>query len=370
MKKADIETPALVIDLDIMERNIASMNQMLGDGPTKLRPHAKSHKTPEIAHYQMRAGAVGITCAKLGEAEAMADGGLKEILVANELVGAKKCQRAAELAKRCNLAIACETIQNAMDLSAAAQAAGSVIGAVIEMDIGNKRCGVRTNEQGVALAKAITAMPGLKFRGVMGYEGQTVFTNPIDERKAEIDRSLAKLVSLADAIRAEGIEVEMVSAGGTGSSMVTGHYPGITDIQAGSYILMDARYGGVEQVQYEQALTLLSTVVSRPLPDLAVLDYGLKSITREFGMPVPAPSKFRDGSPNPWGIDGLEMLGLSEEHARLAMKEPSRDLKVGDKVDIVPSHCCTTMNTHDIVYAVRNDCVEAVWKITGRGKFV
>jgi len=175
---------------------------------------------------------------------------------------------------------------------------------------------------------------------------------------------------MAHAIENAGIPVEIVSAGGTGTYNITGLFPGVTDIQVGSYILMDARYGSIEGINFEQSLYVLSTVVSRPLSDLAILDYGLKSVPAEFGFASPAPSTYRDGSHNAFGIDGTEVIGLSEEHARLALKNPSRDLKVGDKVDIVPTHCCTTMNTHDRVYVVRGDTVEAIWNITARGKCV
>lgn len=367
---SEIETPALLIDLDAFERNMDLMNKRLSDSPTKLRPHAKSHKTPEIAHAQIARGAIGITCAKLGEAEAMVDGGIRDVLIANQLIGPVKNRRAAELAKRCNLIVACESVFNVKELSEAARVANSTIGAVVEADIGNRRCGVRTKEQAVEVAKAIASAPGLVFKGIMGYEGHCVFIPELEKRRVETEKALTILVGMADAIRDAGLPVEIVSAGGTGTYDITGHFPGITDIQAGSYILMDSRYSSIEGIDFEQSLTLLSTVVSRPLRDLAILDYGLKSITREFGVPGPAPSVRKNGTFNPLGIDGTEVIGLSEEHARLGLVNPSRDLKVGDKVEIVPSHCCTTMNTHDIVYAVRNGYVEAAWRITGRGKFV
>jgi D-serine deaminase-like pyridoxal phosphate-dependent protein len=368
MRKEEIDTPALVIDIDTLERNLVLMNKRLADSPTKLRPHAKSHKTPEIAKLQIQYGAIGITCAKISEAEAMADGGIRDILVANELVGSFKNRRAAELAKRCNLIIACESAQNAQELSQAARAAGATIGAIVEIDIGNRRCGARTHERAIEVARAISSSPGLVFRGIMGYEGHCVFTNPLSKRREEAEKAIGDLVGYAEAIRRAGLPVEIVSGGGTGTYDITGHFPGITDIQAGSYMLMDARYAGTEGIDFENSLTLLSTVVSRPLDDLVVLDYGLKSTPREFGIPHPAPQVNQDGSINPFGMDGAEVFALSEEHARVQLKNPSRDLKVGDKVDIIPSHCCTTMNTHDFVYAVRKGWVEAVWRIAARGK--
>ena len=368
--KSEIETPALVIDLDAMERNIALMNYLLSDGPTRVRPHAKSHKTPQVGLAQVAGGAVGVTCAKAGEAEAMVDGGIKDVLIASELVGRSKNLRAARLAGRADLKVACESVQNVGELSVAAVEAGTTVGAVIEADIGNRRCGVRTPEQATELANAIVRAPGLVFRGIMGYEGQCVFIQEFEKRRAEAEKALGALIAMAEAIRAAGIPVEIVSAGGTGTFMIAGHYPGITDIQAGSYVLMDSKYAGIDGIPFEQSLMLLSTVMSRPLRDLAVLDYGLKSITREFGVPGPAPATRRDGTPNPFGLEGIEVLSMSEEHTRFALHNPTRDLKIGDKVDIVPSHCCTTMNTHDIVYAVRGEQVQDIWQITGRGRFV
>ncbi|MDP2859227.1 MAG: DSD1 family PLP-dependent enzyme [Bacillota bacterium] len=368
--KSEIETPALVIDLDAMERNMALMNKLLSDSPTIMRPHAKSHKTPQVGLAQIAAGAVGVTCAKAGEAEAMVDGGVKDVLIASELVGGSKNLRAARLARRADVKVACESAQNVSELSAAALEAGATVGAVIEADIGNRRCGVRTPEQAAELAKAIVRAPGLAFRGIMGYEGQCVFIQEVEKRRVEAEKALGTLMAMVEAIRAAGIPVEIVSAGGTGTFMITGHYPGITDIQAGSYVLMDSRYASIEGIPFEQSLTLLSTVMSRPLSDLAVLDYGLKSITREFGVPGPASAVRKDGTANPYGLDGVEVLGVSEEHTRFGLHSPSRDLRVGDKVDIVPSHCCTTMNTHDIVYVVRGEEVQDVWRITGRGKSV
>jgi len=368
--KSEVETPALVIDLDAMERNMALMNNLLSDSATKLRPHSKTHKTPQVGLAQVAAGAVGVTCAKAGEAEAMVDGGVKDVLIASELVGRSKNLRAARLARRADLKVACESAQNVRELSAAALEAGTTVGAVIEADIGNRRCGVRTPEQAVELARAIVAARGLVFRGIMAYEGHCVFIQEVDKRRVEAEKALGALMAMVEAIRAAGIPVDIVSAGGTGTFMIAGHYPGITDIQAGSYILMDSRYASMEGIPFEQSLTLLSTVMSRPLRDLAVLDYGLKSITREFGVPGPAPAIRKDGTLNSYGLDGIEVLGVSEEHTRFGLQNPSRDLKVGDKVDIVPTHCCTTMNTHDIVYVVRGEEVRDVWRITGRGKFV
>jgi D-serine deaminase-like pyridoxal phosphate-dependent protein len=370
VRKQDIETPALVIDLDALERNMDKIERDLQHSAAKLRPHAKSHKTPEIALKQLERGAVGITCAKMGEAEAMVEGGVDRVLISSELIGASKNRRAAELAKRAEVIVACENEFNVKELAHAARLAGSTPGAIIEADIGNRRCGVRSAEQAVALARIIADEPALRFRGIMGYEGQCVFIKQFDERRQAADKAISTLLEMAHAIENAGIPVEIVSAGGTGTYNITGLFPGVTDIQVGSYILMDARYGSIEGINFEQSLYVLSTVVSRPLSDLAILDYGLKSVPAEFGFASPAPSTYRDGSHNAFGIDGTEVIGLSEEHARLALKNPSRDLKVGDKVDIVPTHCCTTMNTHDRVYVVRGDTVEAIWNITARGKCV
>ena len=353
--KFDIDTPALLIDVDKMERNIQKMADYLKDRPAGLRPHTKTHKCPVIAHKQLRAGAIGITCAKLGEAEVMAQAGVNDILIANQIVGDRKITKLANMARHCDIMVAVESAENAADLAAAAQAAGSIIRVLIEVDVGMHRCGVKSNEEGLALAQVLLKSPGLKFEGIMGYEGHAVMIPDLEDREKAATDSMEVLTGVKDTLESAGIEVGIVSAGGTGTYNISGIYPGITEIQGGSYIVMDAKYHSVLQ-DFECALTLLTTVTSRPDKESAILDAGMKAMTFEFGMPELI------------NLPGAGISFLSEEHGHLYLEDA--DPKVGDKVELIPSHCCTTINLHDRFYACRGDRVEAIWPIAGRGKFV
>lgn len=354
----EIETPALLIDLDAMEANLAAMSEFFSKLPAKLRPHAKTHKCPAIAHKQLDAGAIGITCAKVSEAEVMINAGIKDVLIANQVVQKSKIERLVGLSRHSNAIVACDSPENARDLSAAARAFGARLNVIIEVDVGMTRAGTRSAAESVALARLLSSLPGLQFRGMMGYEGHTQFIEDAEERKRAIHEANAVLVSHRDAVQNDGIAVEIVSAGGTGSHDTAGVYPGITEIEAGSYVFMDARYNPIQGAKFKPALTLLSTVVSRPSKNRAVLDAGLKAITKEFGTP---PIK---------DVEGAEIVHLSEEHAKVELSDASRDLRAGDKVQIIPSHGCTTINLHDKYYGIRNGVVEVVWDIAARGAFV
>ena len=355
ISKYDIETPALLIDIDKMERNIKTMADFFDGRPADLRPHTKTHKCPVLAHKQLRAGAIGITCAKLGEAEVMAQAGIYDILIANQIVGKSKIARLANLARHFDIMVAVESSDNAADLSSAAQAAGATLRVLIEVDVGMHRCGVKSVEEALSLAQIILSNPGLKFEGIMGYEGHMVMVPDLEDRKKGCIDSMQVLISVKEILEKSGIEVGIVSAGGTGTYNIAGTYPGITEIQGGSYIVMDAKYHSVLQ-DFERALTLLTTVTSRPDKETAILDAGMKAMTFEFGMPELT------------GLPGAGISFLSEEHGHLYLEDA--DPSVGDKVELIPSHCCTTINLHDRYYAVRGDRVEAVWPISGRGKFV
>ncbi|MFZ2781802.1 MAG: DSD1 family PLP-dependent enzyme [Rectinemataceae bacterium] len=353
--KSEIDTPALIIDLEAMENNIQHMADYFKGRSTTLRPHAKTHKCPIIAHKQIDAGARGITCAKLGEAEVMVESGIRDILIANQIIGKEKITRLAALARHADMIVAVDNPSNLRDLSAAAQVFGSEIGIVVDVDVGMGRCGTRNIDETVSLARLSTSLKNIRFRGVMGYEGHCVFILDKQERAEKCHLANAILVESAEAIRRAGIEVEIVSGGGTGTYDITGEYPGITEIEAGSYVFVDARYSGVIDV-FKPALSVLATVVSRPEKDVVITDAGLKTMTNEFGMPVLR------------GIQGAELIKLSEEHGKIHLDRDIPDLKPGDKVEFIPSHGCTTINLHDFYFGVRNDRLETVWSIAARGK--
>lgn len=370
----EIETPALVVDLDIMEANMDKMMAFLREGSGGIRPHAKSHKVPQVALMQIEKGALGICCAKVGEAEAMADGGVGDILITSQVTGAKRIRRAAKLAGKTDLKVAVDSAANVKDLSAAAVEAGNTIGIVIECEVGNDRCGVRRHSAAVEIAKLVTELPGLRFYGIMGYEGHCVFTADFEERRAAANKAYDDLFGFRDVLAEAGYECSIVSTGGTGTYRFGGRREGITDIEAGSYIYMDTRYGGTSGIDFKQSMAVLSSIISHPTDDLWVSDAGLKSMTKEFGM-VSILSGY-----------GLKVLHMSEEHINLVpADEPEylpgwmdmsdkyahgpRPFDIGSKVLLVPSHCCTTSNLHDFIYAIRDGKVEDVWPITGRGRF-
>jgi D-serine deaminase-like pyridoxal phosphate-dependent protein len=352
----EIDTPALLLDLDVMERNIARMAAAFRGLTAKLRPHAKTHKTPLIAHKQLAAGAVGITCAKLGEAEVMVEGGIRDILIANQIVGARKISRLVSLARHADLIVAVDDQQNVHDLSHAARAAGVSLRVLVEVDVGMHRCGVAPGEPALSLARQVEGAPGLKFAGLMGYEGHLVFVPSLEERAHRVHADMQTLIDAVSFLEARGLLVDIVSAGGTGTAMLTGRLPGITEIQAGSYVFMDGRYKTVEGVDFDWALTLLTTVISRPRPDRAIVDAGMKTLTHEFGLP-----RFK-------GREDLELVGLSEEHGTVKLRDPSVALRPGDRLELIPSHGDTTLNLHDFYYGARHGRVEAVWPIAARGK--
>ena len=349
----DIVTPALIVDVPTLDRNIAAMARFFAEGPCRLRPHVKAHKTPEIARRQLAAGAcVGLTCATVSEAEAVT-GLTQDILIANEVIGASKWTRVAALARRVHLTTAVDSAIGIEGLGHAARDAGVTIGVVVDVDVGQGRCGVAPGEAALALARVAGATPGLELRGVMGYEGHL---QPIRERAARAAAaraSMAALVETADRLRAAGLSCAVVSAGGTGTFDISGRTRGVTEIQAGSYALMDADYGDVG-VPFEQAFFVLATVVSRPAADRIVLDGGHKAATKDHGPPGVV------------GISGARVTAFNDEHAVVAVPADAA-VSIGDRVRLRPSHTDPTVNLHDVFYAVDGSRVVDVWPIVARG---
>jgi D-serine deaminase-like pyridoxal phosphate-dependent protein len=352
--KLTIDTPALLVDLDKLTFNIQKMADFFKDKPANVRPHFKTPKTVEIAKMQIAAGAQGITCAKVSEAELLVAAGIKDVLIANEVVGRAKVEKLAALNQKADVKAAADDPVQVEAYSAAATSAGVTIGVVVDVNVGLPRCGVKP-EDAVELARKVHATKGLRLCGVMGYEGHVVNIENADERKASADKSMAMLTRAAADIRAAGLPCDIVSGGGTGTYNFTGTYPGVTEVQAGSYCLMDTKYDHVG-LGFEKAATILATVCSRRLPGWAIIDAGMKTISHEFGQPELI------GHPH------AKCLGLSEEHGHLHITGEVRGLEVGDKVELWPSHICTTLNLHDSMFVVRNGRVADVWPIAGRGR--
>jgi D-serine deaminase-like pyridoxal phosphate-dependent protein len=348
-----LDTPALCLDVDKLERNIARMAAYAQGRGIALRPHAKTHKCPAIAWMQLRAGASGITCAKLSEAEVLAQAGIQNILIANQVVGPAKIARLAALATYCRVLVAVDDADNACAISTAAESRGVTVGVLVEVDVGMHRCGVPAGGPALALAQRVACLRGLRLEGLMGYEGQAVMLPDIAERTRATHEAMAQLIATRDLLLSAGLPVGIVSAAGTGTYAITGEIAGITELQAGSYATMDGRYREVG-VPFENALTVLARVVSVTAPDIAVTDAGMKTMTTEFGMPPLV------------GLEGWTVKGLAEEHGNLR-RAGGRALRHGELVEFIPSHGCTTINLHEAFHVTRNDVVEAVWPIAARG---
>jgi len=355
MKVRDIPTPALVVDLAAMERNIRRMADYYAGRSCKLRPHFKAHKTPAIARRQLSAGqCTGLTCATVGEAEVVLREGLtRDVLIANEVVGPGKAARVAALAREGDIMVAVDTPGGLDEVAAAAVAAGVEVGVVIDVNVGLPRCGAAPGEASVTLAKRAEAAAGVRFRGFMGYEGHVVAIEDRGEREARTTRAIDRLLSTARMARDEGMRVEIVSGGGTGTFDITGALEGMTEVQAGSYVLMDTAYAKLD-LPFERAFTVLGTVLSRPRPDQCAADNGHKACSIDHG------------NPSVKGIEGAQVLYLADEHVVVALPADAA-LAVGDRLELWPSHIDPTINLHDVMYAVAGDEVVEVWPIAARG---
>jgi len=356
MRLRDIPTPALVVDIAAMQRNIDRMAAYYADGPARLRPHFKAHKTPEIARRQLAAGScTGLTCATVGEAEVIVRERLTgDILIANEVLGPGKAARAAALvAGGADVKVAVDSDVCVEDMAAAARAAGVEVGVVVDVNVGMPRCGVAPGEPALALAGAVESTPGVAMRGLMGYEGHVVGLDDRAERETRASRSMERLLGTVRLVREAGLCCDIVSAGGTGTYDMTGGMDGVTEVQAGSYVLMDTQYAKLD-LPFERALRVLATVLSRPRPEQCAADAGLKACAVDHGNP-----SVKD-------IDGASVLFLSDEHATIALPADAA-LAPGDPIELWPSHIDPTINLHDVIYALDGDEVAAAWPIAARG---
>jgi D-serine deaminase-like pyridoxal phosphate-dependent protein len=362
VSKNEIDTPALLIDLDAFEYNIKVMADFMKDKRAKLRPHYKSYKCPTISHKQIDAGAKGITCAKLGEAETLIIAGIKDILIANQIADPVKLYRLAGLAHahpETKITVAVDNAENITALSDAASKFRSTLYVLVEVDVGMNRCGVNTPDEVYELAKKIEDSNGLVFEGIQAYEGHLVYdldTPPSyteEYRREGVKKMSEKVGKIKDYIEKNGMTINEISGGGTGTYNITGDNTIWTEIQAGSYVLMDNVYDRVG-LKFKCALTILAKVMHKR-PGMAITDAGLKVCTTEQGPPT---------------IKGYPYLKmheeLSEEHGLI--EDPKNELKYLQRLEYIPSHGCTTVNLHDQFYCVRNDLLEAVWPITARGK--
>jgi D-serine deaminase-like pyridoxal phosphate-dependent protein len=355
--KFDLDTPALLLDLAVMERNIARMAETFGAVGVGWRPHTKAIKVPALAHKLLAAGAHGVTCAKLGEAEVMAAGGIRDILIANQVVGQTKVSRLVNLLPHADVIVAVDNLANVLELAQAASSAGRRLRVVIEVDIGMHRAGVAPGEPVVDLARRIDACGGLRFSGVMGWEGQTVHIADQSAKQRAVEQSVRLLTESADRCRDAGLAVDIVSCGGTGTYQLTAQLPGITELQAGGGIFCDVYYHDTMHVDHEYALTVLATVTSRPAPTRIICDAGKKTMSGDAALPRPLIDS---------GI--VNSVALSAEHTIIQLAAPDTRLAVGDKMEFIVGYSDTTTMLHDELYGLRDGHVEEVWPILGRGK--
>ena len=345
----EVDTPALILDLEVFEANLATLNRAVAQR-VRVRAHAKTHKCPEIAQRQVAAGAVGVCCQKVSEAEALVEGGIHDVLVSNEIVGAPKIARLAALSKRARIGVCVDNPENVREL----RNSGAKLDVYIELEVGMGRCGIAPGEPALALAREITG--NLRFAGLHAYHGRAQHVRSMAERKASIDRAAQAVQSTKRLLDKNRIKTPIVTGAGSGTFMFEVESGAWDEIQPGSYVFMDADYARNEWAaplpRFGHALFVLSTVMSRPRPGVAIVDAGLKASSVDSGMP------------GVWQRPGLTYTHASDEHGWVE-GEPAPAL--GEKLLLVPGHCDPTVNLYDWYVCLRRGIVEDIWPITARG---
>jgi len=364
MDESEIQTPSLVIDLDAFERNVKKMGDWCKAHGVRHRVHGKMHKSVDVAMIQMDlGGACGVCCQKVSEAEAFVRGGITDVLISNQVRDLAKIDRLVRLPKLGARAICCvDDLENVADLSSAAVRQGTSIECLVEIDCGADRCGVTTTPAAIEIAKAIDAAPGLKFSGIQAYQGEMQHLESHDERKAMFDVALAMVKCVVDALTAEGLECDTVGGGGTGSYHFEGASGVYNELQCGSYAFMDADYGRIldkdgkriDQSEWENALFILTSIMSHAKAGKAICDAGLKAQSVDSGLPFI------------YDRDDVTYIKCSDEHG--VIEDADASLKINEKLKLVPGHCDPTCNVHDWYVGVRGGMVESVWPVSARGK--
>ncbi|GAB4179674.1 MAG: DSD1 family PLP-dependent enzyme [Thalassobaculales bacterium] len=357
MREDEIDTPALLIDLPAFERNLDRLAGFAARAGVRLRPHAKTHKSPDVALRQMARGAVGVCCQKVSEAEAMVAGGVPDVLVSNEVWGGRKLARLAALAGRARIGVCVDDAAQVGPLSAAAVAAGTSIGVLVEIEVGAGRCGVAPGEAAAALGRLVAAAPGLRFEGLQAYHGRAQHLRQPAERKAAIAAAAEAVGASVAALKAAGLACATIGGAGTGTFAEEAASGLWNELQCGSYCFMDADYALNQSpdIAFEHALFVLATVMSRPTAERAVLDAGHKAVSIDAGLPLV------------WERPEATVAGLADEHCRLLTGASNDPLALGSRVRLVPGHCDPTVNLHDWYVGVRDGVVECVWPVAARG---
>ena len=358
----ELDTPFVVVDLDVMECNLARMAAYCRERGLSLRPHSKTHKIPAIALRQMEAGAIGITVAKVGEAEVMFDAGIRDILIAYPIVTKQKARRTAELAKAARISVSLDSEEAAHNLSASARELGVTIRVLVEIDTGFRRCGVQNENEAIALARIISDLGGLEFHGLMFYPGH-MFASPEEQRMllAPVNERLDRTL---DSFCRAGMHLSVVTGGSTPTAYLSHEFHGMTEIRPGMYIFNDRNLLGVGAARIEDcALSVIATVVSTAVPGRVILDSGSKTLSSDGCI-----TGGKTGYGLITGDPEAQLELMSEEHGHLNITRSSRKYAIGDRVRIIPNHVCPTVNMHDEIYAARQGRVEEVWEVAGRGK--
>ena len=352
---ASLDTPALLVDLDLLDANIARVVTACREHGVNWRPHIKGNKTPAIVGRAIAAGAIGVTCAKLGEAEVMAEAGIRDILIANQIVGEAKIVRLLGLRGHADPIVAIDDPKHVVALAAAGFDPERPLRIVVEVDLGMNRAGVPPGPAAVVLADAVARHPGLHFVGVMGWESHALLL-PDPEKENTVREALARLVATADLCREAGHAVSVVSCGGTGTFPYCVAQPGITEVQAGGIIFGDVHYREHYRIDMAQALTVLATVTSRPTPRRIILDAGRKAMPPDIAVPAPL------------RLPPVEALSFSAEHVTVELVDPSERPAIGDKVEFIVGYGDMTVFLHDEIVGHRGGAVEAIWPVLARGK--
>ena len=356
-----VDTPALIIDLDAFEFNLRKLPETLVGKSVRIRPHAKTHKSPIIALKQIELGAIGVCCQKVSEAEALVYGGVHDVLVSNEIIGTQKLERLAALAKLATIGVCVDDAHNVRDIATAAARLNVKLDVYVEIDVGTFRCGVAPGDPAVALAKEISAHKRLRFAGLHAYHGAAQHQRTDAARRASIHAACERVTATKQALQGAGLDCPIITGAGTGTYSLEASSQIYNEIQPGSYIFMDADYGrnfaedGVPISNFRQSLFVWTTVMSRPTQDRAVVDAGLKSLSVDSGMPLVA------------SLRGVDYARASDEHGVLTIKDSNTELTLGEKIRLTPGHCDPTVNMHDWYVGVRNGIVEQLWPISARG---
>ncbi|MDX2044016.1 MAG: DSD1 family PLP-dependent enzyme [Acidobacteriota bacterium] len=362
LTKADLTTPCLLLDLDLFEANIARMAAHAKAAKINLRPHGKTHKCPEVAHRQMKAGAIGLCVATIREAEAMATAGVKGLLITSELVGKPKIERLLKLVRRVpDTMTVVDNFSHAQQLSDAAITAKLKLNVMMDVDPAGRRTGVPAGDQAIKLAEQLAKLPGLRLRGIHGYSGVSAHVTGFEARRNHSTKVMTPVLETYAQLKKLGLPVEIMSGGSTGTYNIDTELGGMTELQVGSYVFMDKEYrmvGGKSGATYDDfgcALTVMGTVISKAYDDHATLDCGIKAFAkdRKFDADVK-------------GITGVTFSAGSDEHGTLMLQNPSREIKLGDRIEFIVPHCDPNVNLYDRMYCTRGETVVDVWRTVGR----